>query len=81
MSSILCFFRINFFRPVIGVRHRETTETLGKYFIKSEMGGFKFIKGFQQLTYTHAGGVSDLSKKRQRNENLPNADENKSKND
>ena len=25
--------------------------------------------------------VSDLSKKRQRNENLPNADENKSKND
>ena len=45
------------------------------------MGGFKFIKGFQKLTYTHAGGVSDLSKKRQRNENLPNADENKSKND
>ena len=25
--------------------------------------------------------VSDLSKKRQRNENIPNADENKSKND
>ena len=45
------------------------------------MGGFKFTKGFQKLTYTHAGGVSDLSKKRQRKENLPNADENRSKKD
>ena len=51
-------FSYNFFWPVIGVRHRETTETLGRIFIKSEMGGFKFIKGFQKLTYTHLGGFN-----------------------
>ena len=53
-----CAFPYKFFWPVFGVRHRETTETLGKIFIKSEMGGLKFIKGFQKLTYEHAGGFN-----------------------
>ena len=54
----LCFSVKKLFWPVIDVRHREKLKHWGKFFIKSEMGGSNFTKGFQKLTCTHAGGFN-----------------------
>ena len=56
MSSMSVFFCIIFFGPDIGLRHKETTETLKKFFNYFEMGGSKYIWRFKKLTCTHAGG-------------------------
>ena len=42
-GSDFCVLAYDFFWPVIGVSHRETTETLEIFFIKFEMGGSKYI--------------------------------------
>ena len=44
---IFVLFRKKLFWPVVDVRHREKLRHW-EFFFKSEMGGSKFIKGFQK---------------------------------
>ena len=53
-----CVFAYKIFWAVIGVSHRETSETLENIFIKFEMGCSRYIWGFKKLTFTHAEGFN-----------------------